>query len=163
MNHHDKMRVLFVCIGNACRSPMGEAIAAKDAADVIESSSAGLYPMGMIPEMTQTTLERNGYSVNGLRSKGLPEIVPGEVDLVINLSGYERAQALEKFVRVENWGVSDPYGADEATYQRILEQIRERVKNLAQRLRKRAPRGGLRAAEETKCDASKPVFRRKIT
>ena len=136
MNHHDKMRVLFVCIGNACRSPMGEAIAAKDAADVIESSSAGLYPMGMIPEMTQTTLERNGYSVNGLRSKGLPEIVPAEVDLVINLSGYERAQALEKFGQVENWEVSDPYGADEATYQRILEQIRERVKNLAQRLRK---------------------------
>lgn len=136
MNHHDKIRVLFVCIGNACRSPMGEAIAAKDAADVIESSSAGLYPMGMIPEMTQTTLERNGYSVNGLRSKGLREIVPGEVDLVINMSGYERAQALEKFVQVENWEVSDPYGADEATYQRILEQIRERVKSLAQRLRK---------------------------
>jgi len=136
MNHHDKLRVLFVCIGNACRSPMGEAIAAKDASDVIESSSAGLYPMGMIPEMTQTTLERNGYSANGLQSKGLREIVPAEVDLVINLSGYERAQALEKFVQVENWEVSDPYGADEATYQRILEQIRERVKNLAQRLRK---------------------------
>ena len=136
MNHHDKFRVLFVCIGNACRSPMGEAIAAKDAADVIESSSAGLYPMGMIPEMTQTILERNGYSANGLRSKGLREIVPGEVDLVINLSGYERAQPLEKFVQVENWEVSDPYGADEATYQRILEQIRERVKRLAQRLRK---------------------------
>jgi arsenate reductase len=136
MNRHDKIRVLFICIGNACRSPMGEAIAARDAADVIESSSAGLYPMGMIPEMTQTTLERNGYSVNGLRSKGLREIVPGEVDLVINMSGYERAQPLEKFVQVENWEVSDPYGADEATYQRILEQIRERVKSLAQRLRK---------------------------
>lgn len=136
MNHHDKTRVLFVCIGNACRSPMGEAVAAKDAADVIESSSAGLYPMGMIPEMTQTTLERNGYSANGLRSKGLPEIVPADVDLVINLSGYERARALEKFVQVENWEVSDPCGADEATYQRILEQIRERVKILAQRLRK---------------------------
>jgi len=136
MNHHDKTRVLFVCIGNACRSPMGEAVAAKDAADVIESSSAGLYPMGMIPEMTQTTLEHNGYSANGLRSKGLREIVPEEVDLVINLSGYQRAQPLEKFLHVENWEVSDPYGADEATYQRILEQIREHVKNLAQRLRK---------------------------
>src|SRR4029077_14933861 len=89
MNHNDKNRVLFVCIGNACRSPMGEAVSAKDAADVIESSSAGLYPMGTIPEMTQTTLERNGYSANRLRSKGLPEIVPADVDLVINLSGYE--------------------------------------------------------------------------
>lgn len=136
MNHNGKIRVLFVCIGNACRSPMGEAIAKQDAGDVIEATSAGLYAMGMIPEMTQTTLEKNGYSANGLWSKGLREIESADVDLVINLSGYERAQALEKFVQVENWEVSDPYGADDATYQRILEQIRGRVKELAQRLRK---------------------------
>jgi arsenate reductase len=135
MGHNGKIRVLFVCIGNACRSPMGEAIARKEASDVIEPSSAGLYAMGMIPEMTQTTLERNGYSASGLRSKGLSEIAAGDVDLVINLSGYERAQALEKFGQVENWEVSDPYGADEATYQRILEEIRGRVKELARRLR----------------------------
>ena len=136
MSDEGKVRVLFVCIGNACRSPMGEAIARKDAGDIIESSSAGLYPMGTIPEMTQTTLERNDYSAIGLRSKGLREIAAEEVDLVINLSGYERAQVLEKFAQVENWEVSDPYGADEATYQRILEEIRSRVMRLAQRLRK---------------------------
>lgn len=136
MNRNGKTRVLFVCIGNACRSPMGEAIARQDAADVIESSSAGLYPMGMIPEMTQATLDRNGYSADGLRSKGMREIAAEHIDLVINLSGYERAQALERFLQVENWEVSDPYGADEATYQRILEEIRGRVQELAQRLRK---------------------------
>jgi protein-tyrosine-phosphatase len=135
MSHNGKIRVLFVCIGNACRSPMSEAIAKKDADDVIEATSAGLYAMGMIPEMTQATLEKNGYSANGLQSKGLREIESTDVDLVINLSGYERAQALEKFVQVENWEVSDPYGADDATYQRILEEIRGRVKGLAQRLR----------------------------
>ena len=136
MSHKRKMRVLFVCIGNACRSPMGEAIARKEANDVIEASSAGFYPMGMIPEMTQTTLQRNGYSANGLRSKGLREIRFEEIDLVVNLSGYTRAQSLEKFMQVENWEVSDPYGADEATYQRILEEIRGRVRDMAQRLRK---------------------------
>jgi len=135
MANNGKTRVLFVCIGNAGRSPMGEAIAGKDAGDVIEPSSAGLHPMGMIPEMTQATLERNGYSATGLRSKGLREIESEQVDLVINLSGYERAQALEKFVQVENWIVSDPYGAGEATYQGILEEIRGHVKGLALRLR----------------------------
>jgi arsenate reductase (thioredoxin) len=135
MSHNGKTRVLFVCIGNACRSPMGEAIAKKDASDVIDAASAGLYPMGTIPELTQTTLKQNGYSANGLRSKGLREIVAEDIDLVVNLSGYERAQALEKYEAIENWEVSDPYGADDATYQRILEEIRGRVKHLAQRLR----------------------------
>jgi len=114
---------------------MAEAIARKEANDVIEASSAGFYPMGMIPEMTQTILERNGYSANGLRSKGLREFVSEEINLVVNLSGYTRAQSLEKFMQVENWEVSDPYGADEATYQRILEEIRGRVRDLAQRFR----------------------------
>lgn len=136
MSHAEKTRVLFVCIGNACRSPMGEAIARKDAGNAIEAVSAGFYPMGMIPEMTQTTLEKNGYSASGLWSKSLRDIASEDVDLVINLSGYERAHLLGKFVQVENWEVSDPYGADEATYQRILEEIRGRVKDLAQRLRK---------------------------
>jgi protein-tyrosine-phosphatase len=135
MDHKGKTRVLFVCIGNACRSPMAEAIARKEANDVIEASSAGFYPMGMIPEMTQTILERSGYSANGLRSKGLREIVSEEIDLVVNLSGYARAQSLEKFMQVENWEVSDPYDADDATYQRTLEDIRGRVRDLAQRLR----------------------------
>lgn len=115
---------------------MGEAIARKDAGDIIESSSAGLYPLGIIPDMTQTTLEKNGYSADGLRSKSLREIAHEEVDLVINLSGYEGERALEKFTQVEDWKVSDPYGADEATYQRILEEIRGRVRDLAERLRK---------------------------
>ena len=135
MSNNGKTRVLFVCIGNACRSPMGEAIARQDAGDVIEALSAGLYPMGMIPEMTQRILEQNGYSANGIWSKSMREIESEEPDLVINLSGYARAQVLEKYEAVENWEVSDPYGADEATYQRILEEIQGRVRELAQRLR----------------------------
>ena len=51
-----KLRVLFVCLGNACRSPMAEAIASHDASDVLEASSAGLYPLGEIPDETQETL-----------------------------------------------------------------------------------------------------------
>ena len=135
MDQQEKTRVLFVCIGNACRSPMGEAIARQDAGDVIEALSAGIYPMGMIPETTRRILEQNGYSATGLRSKSMGEVESEEIDLVVNLSGYARAQALQGFARVEEWPVSDPYGADDATYQRILEEIRGRVNDLAQRLR----------------------------
>ena len=55
-------KVLFVCLGNACRSPMAEAIALRDAPDVIEASSAGLTPLGRIEPMTKETLAKNGFS-----------------------------------------------------------------------------------------------------
>lgn len=145
MENNRKLRVIFVCIGNACRSPMGEAIARKDAADVMESFSAGIFPLGMIPELTRTTLAKNGYSAESLVSKGLSEFNADEVDLVLNMSGMKDAAVLAPFENVEEWEVGDPYGGDEATYQRILQEIQRRVGELAQRLR-----NGQRAEGERK-------------
>lgn len=135
MGHNGKINVLFVCVGNACRSPMAEAIARQDATDVIDASSAGLFPMGTIPEMTRQTLESNGYSAEGLASKGLQEFVVAEVGLLVNLSGHPGLQVFERYPAVEEWNVADPYGEDGAIYQRILEDIQGRVRDLARRLR----------------------------
>jgi protein-tyrosine-phosphatase len=130
-----KIHVLFVCFGNACRSPMAEAIARREAGDVIEATSAGLYPLGEIPLHTQKALERSGYSAEGLASKRIAPDVWNRADLVINLSGRMRELEFEDYEKVEDWHVGDPYGEDAATYQRILEEIQRRVRNLAQRLR----------------------------
>ena len=130
-----KLRVLFVCIGNACRSPMAEAIAKREAADVLEASSAGLYPLGEIPDETQETLSRNGYSALGLSSKPITNKTWNEADLVINLSGRIRDIAFDDPAKVEDWDVADPYGANPAFYQTILEQLQQRIRLLADRLR----------------------------
>ena len=130
-----KLRVLFVCIGNACRSPMAEAIAKHEASDVLEASSAGLYPLGEIPEETQETLLRNGYSAVGLSSKPITNRIWNETDLVINLSGRIRDIAFDDPAKVEDWDVADPYGANPAFYQTILEQLEQRIRLLADRLR----------------------------
>jgi arsenate reductase len=130
-----KTHVLFVCFGNACRSPMAEAIAKSEAADVIEATSAGLYPLGEIPRHTREALKQNGYSADGLASKRIAPEAWKRADLVINLSGRLRELEFEEYEKVQDWDVGDPYGEDAATYQRILEEIRGRVRDLAQRLR----------------------------
>ncbi len=135
MGHKRKINVLFVCVGNACRSPMAEAIARQDAADVIVAASAGLFPMGMVPEITRRTLVSNGYSAKGLASKGLHEFSAEDVDLVLNLSGQPGLLVFQRYNAVEEWNVADPYGENEATYQRILEDIQGRVRDLARRFR----------------------------
>jgi protein-tyrosine-phosphatase len=114
---------------------MAEAIAQHEAEDVIEPASAGLYPLGEIPQLTQDTLRRNGYSADGLFSKRIEQNVWERAEIVINLSGRAREFEFDDFGKVEDWQVTDPYGGDEKTYQRILEDIQERVRELAQRLR----------------------------
>ena len=51
-----RKRVLFVCVGNTCRSQMAEALARHLAAEVIEPSSAGISPFGRIVDTTRRVL-----------------------------------------------------------------------------------------------------------
>jgi arsenate reductase len=131
-----RTKVLFLCIGNACRSQMAEAIARHSAADVIEASSAGLVPFGEIPGTTLAVLRERGISVDGQTSKPLrPEDI-AEADIVINMTGRPGAAIFTEHVaRIEDWDVGDPYGFNLAVYREICKQIEMRVEELAQRLR----------------------------
>lgn len=142
------MKVLFVCMGNSCRSPMAEAIAQREAADVIEASSAGLAALGFVAGPTTEVLRERGYAVEGLRSKRLRAEMFEEADLVINMSGRPREWAFTGYGKVEDWDVDDPYGADLEIYRRICEDIEGRVKELAERIRKQGSKEVRKQGEE---------------
>jgi arsenate reductase (thioredoxin) len=136
-----KLRVLFICIGNSCRSPMAESIALRDAADVFESCSAGLTPFGAVQKLTLETLKSNGYPTDGLSSKPILDTEWLTADLIINMSGYPKQRTFPRseWPKVEDWDVQDPYGSDLAVYQRIFDDIQTRIEALAARLRDRRP------------------------
>ena len=114
---------------------MAEAIARYDAADVVEASSAGLYPLGYVAEVTKKTLMKNGYSANGLTSDPISREMMDAADLIINMTGKPSENVFREKGNVEDWFVEDPYGEDPETYQRVFEGIRRRVNQLAMSLR----------------------------
>lgn len=114
---------------------MAEAVARRDASDIIQPASAGLSPLGHIERMTIHTLACNGYSPKGLESKALTDEILRSAELVVNMSGRPSSLVLPYYAKVEEWQVQDPYGADGSTYQKILKDIVERVNELADRLR----------------------------
>jgi protein-tyrosine-phosphatase len=131
-----RTKVLFLCIGNACRSQMAEAIARNLAADVIEATSAGLAPFGEIPATTLAALSERGFSAEGQTSKPLRPEDLSAADLVINMSGRSGASIFsERTLAFEDWDVGDPYGSNLTVYRVIRDQIEARVEELAQRLR----------------------------
>ncbi|HLK03513.1 MAG TPA: low molecular weight phosphatase family protein [Candidatus Acidoferrum sp.] len=135
MNPPRKLRILFVCLGNSCRSPMAEAIARQHAPDLWEVSSGGLTPLGYVATPTTETIEKNGYSAEGLSSKPIMHSHWEAVDLVINMSGFEKHRVFEDPDKVEDWDVQDPFGAEPAVYQNTFDDIRTRIEDLAARLR----------------------------
>ncbi len=116
---------------------MAEAIARYDAADVIEPSSAGLSPMGSIPEQTKETLLLNGYSADGLISNSLTREAADSADIIINMTGRPMEEVSWQREKIEDWIVQDPYGAEPETYQRVFEGIKRRVNQLALGLREK--------------------------
>lgn len=120
---------------------MAEAIARRDAADVMEASSAGLAALGFVAGPTLEVLRERGYAVEELQSKGLRREMFAEADLVINMSGRPREAVFTGYGKVQDWDVEDPYGAELEIYRRICEDIEGRVSELAERMR---GRGGKR-------------------
>ena len=133
-----RVRVLFLCIGNSCRSQMAEAIARHRADDIIDPSSAGLVPFGEIAPPTLKVLEEAGISASGQYSKPLRPEELSSADLVINMSGRPSASLFrDAGPPVEDWDVGDPFGFDLAIYREIRDEIEARVEDLAQRLREK--------------------------
>jgi protein-tyrosine-phosphatase len=131
-----RTKVLFVCLGNSCRSPMAEAIATHIASDILEVSSAGLASLGRIQSQTKLTIVKNGYPADGLESKPLRFGDLEFADIVINMTGQRGTLVFYDSSKVEDWAVEDPYGSDPDTYQRTFEDIERRVVDLVARVRK---------------------------
>src|SRR5438105_15634754 len=109
-----KPRVLFVCIGNSCRSPMAESIAQRDSSHIFEAASAGLTPLGVVQKQTIATLDTNAYPIDGLTSKPILNDELAAAELIINMSGYPKQRAFPRseWHKVEDWKVEETYVFD---------------------------------------------------
>ena len=128
----DRLRILFICIGNMCRSPMAEAIARGAGGDRVQTYSAGLAPTGRVAEHALTALTELGYSTNGLSSKGLADVPLHDMDAIVSLAGPQALQLLPRNLgaRLEPWSVSDPLGEDEDAFFATAQFIEKKVKAL---------------------------------
>ena len=104
---------MFVCIGNACRSPMAEGFARTLGADVLVVQSAGLAPaLAVVPLTHHVMLEKN-IDLGDCYPKELKH-VDGDVDLIINMSGH--SLPAHGSAQVEVWDVADPIGESEEVF-----------------------------------------------
>lgn len=129
-----KPRVAFVCVHNACRSQMAEAIARILAGDVFDSFSAGTETKPAI-DSTAVRLVREQYGVDMTEtqySKTL-DALP-EVDVVVTMGCNVQCPSLP-CRRREDWGLDDPTGKEDSVYLAVMETIRQRVLDLRRELR----------------------------
>jgi arsenate reductase (thioredoxin) len=128
----NKTRVLFLCIGNSCRSQMAEAFARAYGSDVMVAESAGLMPAGIIAPQTRQVLAERNLNIDGHYPKGLEIVAREPFDVVVNMSG---VQVNLPDTRELMWPVRDPIGQPESVYQSVVQQIEGLVMGLILSLR----------------------------
>jgi protein-tyrosine phosphatase len=131
----DSVRVLFVCSGNAHRSPLAEALLRKMRRDWIVDS-AGVQVAIPIAEEVREFLRRESAEEF---LKGSPEGLGGkrlmDFDVIVAMEDRHRDYVLglcpECGDKVVVWNVRDPYFMDREDAWKVYEQIREKVAELA--------------------------------
>lgn len=143
------MRILFVCLGNICRSPAAEGIfqhllEANGLAERVSCDSAGIVGYhegeGAYPKMKKVALQR-GYELTSISRPVRPERDFAEFDLIIgmddqNIKDLNRlapnGKSKEKIRRMTDYctamkytSVPDPYYGDTGDYELVIDILEE--------------------------------------
>jgi low molecular weight protein-tyrosine phosphatase len=155
------VRILFVCLGNICRSPTAEvvfrAVASREAPDmVLEVDSAGTagYHVGELPDRrTRQAAARRGYDLSALRARVVEPDDFEHFDLILamdreNLRALERRSPAEKREHLRLFldfapetGISevpDPYYGGPNGFEDVLDLIEAASRGLVQHLRRQS-------------------------
>lgn len=131
-------KVLFVCYGNTCRSPMAEGLAKKMLGDKAEVESAGLMPMfdSAAPDAVAILKELFDVDISQHRPNDVSELSLGEYDRIIVLDTYVY-NTMSKLMKDHSdklvlWDTEDPFGQDREAYERVAKWLESHLrKNLA--------------------------------
>ncbi len=138
-------RLLFVCLGNICRSPTAEAVMRKLAARhnvALTVDSAGTYAghKGEVPDSrSRIAGERRGYNFAGIKARPVIDSDFGDFDLILamdnsNLADLQRRcprQYQHKLKLLLSYGdsgvaeVPDPYYGGPQGFERVLDLVEE--------------------------------------
>ncbi|TVP49488.1 MAG: 2-C-methyl-D-erythritol 4-phosphate cytidylyltransferase [Gemmatimonadales bacterium] len=153
-----RFRLLFVCTGNTCRSPIAELLARAQAAsrgwERIEVRSAGVaaYPGAPASDGALEAAVRKGMDLSAHRSAPLSEELLEWADLILTMSashlevvhragGGDRAGLLSSFSSRGSLhpepgerGVADPFGGDAEAYEVTWRELEELISGLLDRL-----------------------------
>lgn len=105
----EKLKILFLCTGNSCRSQMAEGWTRKLRGDLIDVYSAGVEIHGLNPNAVKVMAEA-GVDISGHKSKLADEFRDADLDAVITVCGHahETCPLFPSRCKILHVGFDDP-------------------------------------------------------
>lgn len=104
-----KIKLLFLCTGNSCRSQMAEGWTKHLKSDLIEAYSAGIETHGLNPNALKV-MKENGVDITGQKSQHIDEFKDIDLDVVVTVCGHahETCPYFPSQAKVIHVGFDDP-------------------------------------------------------
>jgi len=139
-----KIKILFLCTGNSCRSQMAEGWARALKGDIIDPYSAGIEKHGLNTKAV-TVMREAGVDISAQFSKTVPELPTMEFDYVITLCGHanENCPFFPGKAKVLHRGFDDPpqlakgaktHEEELVHYRRVRDEIRQFIEGMPRNL-----------------------------
>ena len=130
----DKMKVIFICTGNACRSQMAEGLLRHRAGDKFEVYSAGSHPSNLHPASV-AVMNELGIDISHHKSEPVDDYLDIGINIAITVCDNAQQSCPTFLGNVEriHWGLDDPYhswGAkpeDLPPYRETRDKLRKRI------------------------------------
>ena len=131
-----KIKILFVCIGNMCRSQMAEGFASHYGGDFVEAYSAGTHHTGVVSRHAAAAMMEKGVDISRQYSKGIEDVPFMEMDYVVTMGCCSADQLCPVAYRGDkiDWPIEDPVGHSAMIFERVRDDIEERVKKLLEQI-----------------------------
>jgi len=136
----EKMKILFLCTGNSCRSQMAEGWARHLKGDIIDPYSAGIETHGLNPLAVKVMAEA-GIDISNHISTNVTKFINMQFDYVITVCGHadENCPVFPRQTKKIHRGFDDPpkLAENSKTEEEALEhyrQVRDEIKNYVQSL-----------------------------
>jgi len=145
-----KLKILFLCTGNSCRSQMAEGWARALKSDELEAYSAGIETHGLNPNAVKVMAEA-GVDISHHKSENVADLLHIPFDYVITVCGHanEHCPLFPGKAKVIHVGFDDPpklarelaaQGADTEAqldcYRRVRDEIKTFIETLPEGLEK---------------------------
>lgn len=131
-------KLIFVCVGNSCRSQMAEGFARHYAKKLnlnIEIASAGSRPAGYVHPDTIAVMREKGIDISHQYSKGVSPQELLKYDYVITMGCADESICPANFRGdSRDWGIPDPIGQPIGFYRKVRDEIEQKVRALLREL-----------------------------
>lgn len=123
------VKILFVCVGNTCRSQMAEGFAKAHGKGRVEVQSAGTSAMGYVNGDTIEAMSEVGVDISTQTSKQLKDEMLDWADVVITLGccSADKLCPITFKGAKSDWPIEDPLGKPPAVIRRVRDDIEKRV------------------------------------